>query len=38
MYLKFEKIRERLYEHKFEVEDKLKEAGYTEGEHYIFEY
>lgn len=34
---KWEKIRERLYEHKFEVEDKLKEAGYTEGEHYIFE-
>lgn len=34
---KWEKIRERLYEHKFEVEDKLKESGYIEGEHYIFE-
>lgn len=34
---KLEKIRERLYEHKFEVEDKLKEAGYIEGEDYIFE-
>lgn len=34
---KWEKIRERLYEHKFEVEDKLKEFGYIEGDHYIFE-
>lgn len=34
---KWEKIRDRLYEHKFEVEDKLKERGYIEGEHYLFE-
>lgn len=34
---KWERIRERLYEHRFEVEDKLKESGYIEGEDYIFE-
>lgn len=34
---KWERIRERLCEHRTEVEDKLKEAGYIEGEDYIFE-